>query len=134
MKQKMKAPGIALLVIVCAAVLLLWFRMPVPYYSGSAAADLTAALEGVYGPEYTGKTVENGTEDMRFEIEAKTGFFRQLLGLDHKYECRVIFTTHTGENTREERTVTYQAVDPMGPEEIERRASIDWDSGVETTR
>lgn len=127
MKNRRKLPGI-LLLCCCLAALLLCLEMGDPYYSGSAAADLTEALEGVYGPEYTGKPVESGTEDMDFEIESQTRFLRNALGLDHKYECRVIFTTHGPDGSVETRTVTYRATDPMGREEIDRRATIDWDS------
>lgn len=132
MKNKRKLPGILFLCF-CLAALLFCLELGDPYCSASAAADLTEALEEVYGPEYTGKTVENGSEDMRFEIESKTRFLRNGLGLDHKYECRVIFTTHAADGSVQTRTVTYRATDPMGREEIDRRASIDWDSSQEAT-
>ena len=132
MTHKRKLPGILFLCF-CLAALLLCLEMGDPYYSGSAAADLTEALEEVYGPEYTGKPVENGTEDMDFEIESKTRFLRNALGFDHKYECRVIFTTHSPDGSLPIRTVTYRATDPMGREEIDRRATIDWDSRQESS-
>ena len=113
----------ALLVVICLC-------MGVgPYSSGAAATDLREQMEEIHGPEYTGKPVEAGTEDMRFEILSKTWFatnwnLRNALGLDYKYECRVIFTTHTdsGETVR---TVTYTAIDPMGHENTETRAYLD---------
>jgi hypothetical protein len=133
MKQKRKAP--ILLLILCLLASMLYIRIRGPVYSGSAVADLTEALEGVYGSEYAGKAVENGTEDMHFEIESKTFLrlwnLRQLLGLDCRYECRVVFTTHMEDGTTQTRTIIYQAVDPMQAEEIAIRASIDWASKTE---
>ena len=91
--------------------------------------DLKAELETIYGTEYTGKEIDNGTEDMVFIVEPKTRFLtnwnlRNALGLDYQYECRVMFTTCIGENTKTIRTITYQAVDPMGKESIDDRAYV----------
>ena len=100
-----------------------------PYSSGSAVADLKEELETVFGPEYTGKPVENGAEDMVFEVEPKSFLLTnwnlcQALGLDYKYECRAVFTTHTGQGETSVRTVTYQAVDPMGKAAAAERAHL----------
>ena len=135
MKQKNKKPRIVLICALCLMAVILCIRSTGPIHSGSAAADLKEALESVYGTEYTGKTVENGTEDMRFEIES-TAFLRSrslraFFGLDDTYECRVVITTHTGEGSTHVRTISYQAVDPIGQDETYIRASIDWDSREE---
>lgn len=137
MKQNRKAPGILLLCVLCLLGAMLWTQSQKPFFSASAAADLTEALESRYGPEYTGKPVENGTEDMRFEIES-TVFLRNwklrfFFGLDCTYECRVVITTHMPDGTISVRTITYQAVDPIGHDEMYLRASIDWDSMQERT-
>ena len=100
-----------------------------PYSGGSAVADLKAELESVYGPEYAGKVTAEGTEDMVFEITPKSFLLtnwnlRNALGLDYKYECRVIFTTHAGEGETSVRTVTYRAVDPMGKDSMTERAQL----------
>ena len=101
-----------------------------PYTSSSAVSDLKAELETIYGTEYTGKTTDTGTEDMTFVVEPKTILltnwnFRNTFGLDYRYECRVIFTTHTPDGARSIRTVTYQAADPMGTEKLTERAYLD---------
>lgn len=106
------------------------------YSSSSAVQDLKTELETIYGTEYTGKDVENGTEDMVFEIEPKTWFLtnwnlRNVLCIDYKYECNVIFTTYVDEKTKSVRTVTYEAVDPMGKERTVDRAYLDLDSKAE---
>jgi len=100
--------------------------------------DLKAELEGIYGAEYTGKDVENGTEDMVFVVEPKTWFLtnwnlRNTLAIDYEYECKVIFTTYTDGNTKTVRTVTYQGTDPMGAANMAKRANLDLDSKVEKT-
>ena len=124
--------------ILCLAAGLVWWMGVGPRYSSAAAADLRLDLENVHGPEYQGKTVENGTEDMVFSIEPKTWFLtnwnlREMLGLDYAYECKVIFTTHTGEGRTLVRTITYQATDPMGKDATTARAHLDLDSKTETT-
>ena len=106
------------------------------YSSGSAVQDLRTELESIYGTEYTGKIVENRTEDMLFVVEPKTWFLtnwnlRNALSLGYKYECRVIFTTYVDGSAECVRTITYQAVDPMGVEKIIERAFLDLDSKVE---
>ena len=106
------------------------------YYSGAAGADLTAELESIYGAEYQGKIVDNGTEDMQFVIEPKTWIFtdyniRNQLGLDYKYECKVVFTTYVDGQVSDVRTITYQAIDPMGSEKIFEKASLNLDSKTE---
>ncbi len=107
-------------------------------YSGAAGADLTAELETIYGKEYQGKAVDNGTEDMQFVIEPKTWIFtnwnlRMQLGLDYEYECKVVYTTYVDGEVSHIRTITYQAVDPMGSEKMFERAYLDLSSEIETT-
>ena len=91
------------------------------YRSGSAVRDLTEELTTLYGEPYTGREVENGTEDMEFSVESGTFFltdenFRYFWGLDYRYECKVIYTTYSNDETVSVRTITYDAVDPMGPD------------------
>lgn len=86
--------------------------------SGSAVLDLKAAMEGIYGEQYTGKEVENGTEDMVFVVKPNPFFFtnwnlRNALGKDYEYECRVIFTNYIDGERAQTRTITYRGVDPM---------------------
>ena len=132
----MKSVWIRVLLILClAAAILLWLGIG-PYSSSSAVSDLKAELESIYGTEYTGKLVENGTEDMVFAVRPKSWFLtnwklRDALGMDYRYECQVIFTTHTGGDEQLIRTVTYRAIDPMGQREQWERASLDLDSKVE---
>lgn len=137
MKYKNKKPRIVMICALCLIAVILCIRYTGPIYSGSAAADLKEALESVYGPEYTAKPVDNGTEDMHFEIESKAFLrnwnLRQFFGLDCKYECRVVITTHTSDGSTHVRTITYQAVDPIGQDETYTRAGIDWDSKKEQT-
>ena len=133
MKHKMP---VLILALVMAVLVLFWAGIG-PYYSESAISDLKVELESIYGPEYTEKAVEKGTEDMAFEIEPKTWLLtnwnlRNSLALDYEYECKVIFTTHTDGKT-ETRTVTYQATDPMGKENMTERARLDLTSKTETT-
>lgn len=129
----MKKKWIRLLLFLCiTAVFLRWLGIG-SYSSGSAVLDLKAELESMYGAEYTGKAVENGIEDMAFEIKPKTWFLtnwnlRNALGIGYKYQCQVIFTTYTDENSKIVRTITYKAVDPMGVGNGEARASLDQDS------
>ena len=133
--MKNKFP-VLLLTLLVAVFVLRWAGVG-SYSSASAVSDLKAELESIYGPEYTGKAMEQGTEDMTFEIEPKTWFLtnwnlRNSLGLDYEYECRVVFTTHSDGKT-ETRTVTYQATDPMGKENGTERARLDLNSKIETT-
>lgn len=108
------------------------------YSSSSAVRDLKAELETIYGTEYTGKDVDNGTEDMLFIVEPKTWFLtnwnlRSALGIDYQYECKVVFISYIGGNVDSVRTITYQAVDPMGAEKIAERAHLVLGSKVEQT-
>ena len=113
--------------------------MGVGYYSSSSAVqDLKAELESIYGTEYTGKAVVNGTEDMVFVVEPKTWFLtnwnlRNALSIDYEYECKVVFTTYVDGISKSLRTITYQAFDPMDAEKMVERAYLDLDSNVETT-
>ena len=129
---------VTLLVALCLMIASLHWLGVGLYSSGSAVSDLKSELESIYGAEYTGKNVENGTEDMVFVVTPKTWFLtnwniRNALGLDYKYECRVIFTTYTGDNSRIVRTITYRATDPMGAAHISERAILDLDSKEEKT-
>ena len=106
------------------------------YSSSSAVQDLKTELETIYGTEYTGKNVDNGTENMVFVVEPKSWFFtnwnlRNALGIDYKYECKVVFTTYVDGSAKTVRTITYQAVDPMGAEKTAVRAHLDLDSKAE---
>ena len=134
MKRKLFISFIALCLVVAVVC---W--MGVGYYSSSSAVrDLKAELESIYGTEYTGKDVNNGTEDMEFVVEPKTWFLtnwnlRNALGIDYEYECKVIFTTYVDGREKSVRTITYQAADPMGAEKTAARAFLDLESKVETT-
>ena len=108
------------------------------YSSSSAVQDLKVELEGLYGTEYTGKVMENGTEDMIFAVEPKTWFLtnwnlRNALSMDYEYECKVIFTTRADGAVTSVRTITYRAYDPMGSENMAERAHLDPDSKTEQT-
>ena len=129
MKRKLMV-SFAILCLVVAVVC--W--MGVGYYSSSSAVrDLKAELESIYGTEYTGKNVDNGTEDMVFVVEPKTWFLtnwnlRNALSIDYEYECKVVFTTYVDGSTKSLRTITYQAFDPMDAEKMVERAYLDLDS------
>lgn len=132
MKRKLVVSFVALCMIVSV---LCWTGIGY-YSSGSAVQDLRTELESIYGTEYIGKTVENGTEDMEFVVEPKTWFFtnwnlRNALSIDYEYECNVVFTTCIDEKTKSVRTVTYQAIDPMGKEKTVDRAYLILDSKAE---
>ena len=108
------------------------------HYSGAAAYDLAEELEAVYGEEYTGKEVADGLEDMVFQIEPKTFFMtnwnlRRFFSKPYRYECTVTYTTYVKENTTKIRTITYQAVDPMGYENENVGAHLIRESKVENT-
>ena len=134
MKRKLMV-SFAILCLVVAVVC--W--MGVGYYSSSSAVrDLKAELESIYGTEYTGKNVDNGTEDMVFVVEPKTWFLtnwnlRNALSIDYEYECKVVFTTYVDGISKSLRTITYQAFDPMDAEKMVERAYLDLDSKIETT-
>ena len=107
-------------VIIIVVIVLIICKLGIGYYtSGNAVRDLTEELTTLYGEPYTGREVENGTEDMEFSIESDTFFltdenFRSFWGLDYRYECKVIYTTYSNDETVSVRTITYNAVDPMG--------------------
>ncbi|MDD6815599.1 MAG: hypothetical protein PUE84_04055 [Firmicutes bacterium] len=109
-------------VIIIVIIVLVICNLGIGYYrSGSAVRDLTEELTTLYGEPYTGREVENGTEDMEFSVESGTFFltdenFRYFWGLDYRYECKVIYTTYSNDETVSVRTITYDAVDPMGPD------------------
>lgn len=108
-----------------------------PYSSASAILDLEAELESIHGLEYKSKVGDSGTEDMEFVIEPKSWLLtnwnlRNAVGIGYKYECKVIYTNYDGENVVSVRTITYQAIDPMGAEHMTDRACLDLESKVET--
>ena len=134
MKRKLMVSFVVLCLIVAT---LCWVGVG-SYSSGSAVRDLKTELEAIYGTEYTGKDIENGTEDMVFVVEPKTWFLtnwnlRNALSIDYKYECKVIITTYVDGSAESVRTITYQAVDPMGAEKTSDRAYLDLGSKVEKT-
>ena len=135
----MERKWIIALVVLCLVTILLHCLGIGLYSSSSAVSDLKAELERIHGPEYTGKEAEKGTESMEFTVTSKTWFLtnwnlRNTLRLPYEYECQVIFTTQTPENTQITRTITYQAVDPMGAKNQTARAHLDLDSMTETTK
>lgn len=137
MKKKPSIVASVLLVLCLAIGILCWMGIGLKA-SSSAIRDLKAELETIYGAEYTEKDAENGTEDMVFVVEPKTWFLtnwnlRNALSLGYKYECKVIFTTYVDGSAESVRTITYQAIDPMGAEKIAERAFLDLGSKVETT-
>lgn len=109
-----------------------------PYSSGSAVRDLTDALKGIYGEPYTGREVENGTEDMEISVETQNYFltdwnFRRFWGWDYHYECKVIYTTYSNGEAVSIKTITYDAIDPMNFEEQWERAYLIMESVKEET-
>ena len=134
MKRKLIIPFIVLCLI---NAILCWVGVG-SYSSGSAVRDLKTELEAIYGTEYTGKDIKNGTEDMVFVVEPKTWFLtnwnlRNALSMDYEYECKVVFTTYVDGSAKSVRTITYQAVDPMGAEKTADKAYLDLASKVEKT-
>ena len=134
----MKRKRIVSFVVLCLIIAILCWVGVGSYSSGSAVRDLKAELEAIYGTEYTGKDIENGTEDMVFVVEPKTWLLtnwnlRNALRMDYEYECKVVFTNYVDGSTESVRTITYQAVDPMGAEKTADRAYLDLSSKVEKT-
>ena len=134
----MKRKLLASFIVLCLIVAILCWAGVGSYSSSSAVQDLKTELEAIYGTEYTGKAAQNGTEDMVFVVEPKTWFLtnwnlRNAWSLDYEYECRVVFTTYIDGSVKSIRTITYQAIDPMGAENIEVRAHLVLDSIVEKT-
>lgn len=132
----MKRKIIALLSVWALIVIALGWAGLGTYSSSSAVQDLKTELESIHGTEYTGKPVENGTENMVFVIEPKTWFLtnwnlRNALSMDYEYECKVVFTTHVDGSIKNVRTIIYQASDPMGAENIGERAHLDLNSKAE---
>ena len=126
-------------IVFCVIVSVLCWMGVGPYSSSSAVRDLRTELETIYGTAYAGNEVEIGTEDMVFVVEPKTWFLtnwnlRNALGIDYEYECKVIFTTYVDGCVESVRTITYQAVDPMGAEKTAERAFLELDSKAETTK
>jgi hypothetical protein len=134
----MKRKLIVSVIVLCLIINILRLVGVGSYSSGSAVRDLKTELESIYGTEYTGKYIENGTEDMVFVVEPKTWFLtnwnlRNALSIDYKYECKVVFTTYVDGTAKSVRTITYQAVNPMGAEKTFDRAYLDLSSKVEKT-
>ena len=118
-----------LLIILIIFLLALWMGIT-PHSSSSAVQDLTAALTELHGEPYVGHDIEDGTEDMTFTIQCSTRFptnynLRRSLGLDYRYTCNVIYTTHFPDGQIHTRTVTYTGYDPMGKDQDTARAYID---------
>lgn len=139
MVKSMKRKLIVSLIVLCLAIVLLHWLGVGFYSSGPAVSDLKAELERIYGTEYTGKDVGNGTEDMVFVVEPKTWFLtnwnlRNALGMDYKYQCKVVFTTYVEGTPNTVRTITYQGTDPMGAANTAERAKLDLDSKAETSK
>lgn len=135
----MKKRLIALLLILCIAAVILNCLGFGLYSSTSAVSDLKTELANIYGPEYSGKQVERGTEDMVFTVKPKTWFLtnwnlRNTFGMDYEYECQVIITTQTNAGEKIIHTITYQAVDPMGKTDLYARAHLDLRSKTEVTQ
>ena len=134
----MKRKLIASFVVLCLIVAILCWGGVGFYSSGSAMRDLQTELETIYGTEYAGKALENGTEDMVFVVEPKTWILtdwnlRNALSMDYKYECKVVFTSYIDGRIKSIRTITYQDVDPMGAENGEVRAHLELNSISEKT-
>ena len=128
------------ILILCIFLAVLCVRaMGIGYYiSSSAVRDLRSELETIYGEEYTGKMVENKTEDLVFTVEPKSWFctnwnLRNFFCIDYKYECSAVFTTYSNGDPTRIRTITYQAFDPMGAGKITDRAYLSTDTKSETT-
>lgn len=124
----MKRKHIPLLIAIIL-ILILWMGIT-PHTSSSAVQDLTVALTELHGEPYVGREVEDGTEDMTFTIQCSTRFptnfnLRRSLGLDYRYICKVIYTTHSPTGETHTRTVTYTGYDPMGNDQDTARAYID---------
>ena len=72
-----------------------------------------------------------------WKTELKTWFLtnwnlRNVLSMDYEYECKVVFTTYMDGVAKSVRTITYQAVDPMGAEKVAERAHLLLNSKAET--
>ncbi len=103
------------------------------YSSGSAVQDLKEDLIALHGEPYTGREIENGTEDMEFSIESDTFFLtnwnlRNFFGWDYRYKCKVTYTVYSDGEISDVRTITYAGFDPMGYEKSDIRAYIDTES------
>ena len=132
----MKRKLITIVLVLCLIAAILYLFGIGYYYSGSAAVDLKADLESIYGKEYTGKITETGTQDMVFSIEPKTWFltdwnFRNAWSMDYKYECSVIFTDYVDGKIVSVQRISYDAIDPMGEENADHGAYLILDSKSE---
>lgn len=127
--MKKKNYAILLIVVILSFGVIRW--LGIGYYSsGSAILDLEEELKGLHGEPYTGREVENGTEDMEFSIKPDTFFLtnyslRDFWGLDYRYRCEVIYTTHSGEKIDSVRKISYVGIDPMGHGKEEMRAYLE---------
>ncbi|MBR5489683.1 MAG: hypothetical protein IKV79_00255 [Oscillospiraceae bacterium] len=117
----MKRKLITIFIVLCLIAAIIYLFGIGYYYSGSAAVDLKADLESIYGKEYTGKITETGTQDMVFSVEPQTWFltdwnFRNAWSMDYKYKCSVIFTNYVDGNIVGIQRISYDGIDPMGEE------------------
>ncbi len=126
MKHKPYLLPVAVLLVIAV---ILWMGVGA-YSSSSAVSDLLEAMTARHGEPYTGKAVENGTEDMAFSVEPATFFptnyaLRNALGWDYRYQCTVTYTLHAPDGTVTQRTVTYTGIDPMGQGQETTRAYLE---------
>ena len=106
MRRSMKKP-LPKLLAAAAALLALAVLCLEPFpWSGSAAADLTAAMESLHGPAYAGREIpaagEDGApvslwEDLAYSVEPGSplvprDWLADLLGWERAYLCRATFT------------------------------------------
>ena len=106
MRRSMKKP-LPKLLAAAAALLALAVLCLEPFpWSGSAAADLTAAMEALHGPAYAGREIaaadERGApaslrEDLSYSVAPASpvvprDWLAGLLGLERAYVCQAVFT------------------------------------------
>ena len=106
MKEPLKKPLPKLLAAAGAALALAVLCLEPFPWSGSAAADLTAAMESLHGPAYAGREIpaagEDGApvslrEDLAYSVEPASplvprDWLAGLLGWERTYVCRATFT------------------------------------------
>ena len=134
----MKRKLITIFIVLCLIAVIIYLVGIGYYYSGSAAVDLKADLESIYGKEYTGKITETGTQDMVFSVEPQTWFltdwnFRNAWSMDYKYKCSVIFTNYVDGNIVGIQRISYDGIDPMGEENADIGAYLILESKSEET-
>ena len=106
MKKPLKKPLPKLLAAAGAALALAVLCLEPFPWSGSAAADLTEAMEALHGPAYAGREIpaagEDGApvslrEDLAYSVEPASplvprDWLAGLLGWERTYVCRAVFT------------------------------------------